>query len=153
LDYLRYPSVFIPLGLFAGGAILSHNIGSNGSPTFTWSDGFFTAATSYNAGVGEEAFFRGYLMMNFRQSWGSDFWSLTASSVLFGAAHISSDNPYPWPQLIGGFYLGWLAQHDDWTLSRNVFVHAWWDIIAFISEFSSDTVHPKVMLPLVDARF
>jgi hypothetical protein len=148
--YLLEPTVIIPLGVLAAAVIVGHNSGSEGSQQVSFTDGAFLGGISYGAGVSEEILFRGYLMMNLRQSWGNDFWSLAATSTLFGAAHISSSNPVPWPQLLAGFYFGWLTERNQWTLSRSIFLHSWWDVIAFAAEFSSNAVEHKIFLPVID---
>src|SRR5205823_1500285 len=117
------------------------------------SDGLFATGVSYNAGTGEEALFRGYLMMNLQQSWDSELWSNAATASVFSAAHISKDNPYPWPQLLLGFYLGWVAQHNDWTLSEGVFIHAWWDVLAISATLAEGITNQRIYIPLAGISF
>ncbi len=50
---------------------------------FQGSDAFYSGAYSYNAGVGEEAMFRGWLMPVFHQKFDSPFWANATTSVLF----------------------------------------------------------------------
>jgi membrane protease YdiL (CAAX protease family) len=150
ISYFAEPTAIIPLGLITGALIIYHNSGALGSYPVKLSDGAFTAGVAYNAGVGEESLFRGYLMMNLRQSWDSDFWSLAATSTVFAAAHLSDENQVPWPQLVAGFYLGWLTERNHWTLSESVFVHTWWDVITIAGEISSSVTNRSVFLPLLD---
>ena len=151
--YFIEPTAIIPLGVITGALIVFHNIGSNASYPFTGSDAAFTAGVAYNAGVTEEAAFRGYLMMNLKQSWDSDFWSLAASSTVFAAAHISDGNEVPWPQLLAGFYLGWITQRNHWALSESVFIHTWWDVITIAGEISSRVTDRAVFLPLLNLTY
>ncbi len=156
-SFLTEPSTFIPLGIFAGISTFYLSSGnSNRARNFTISDSFYASAFSYGAGVTEEAAFRGWLMPEFMNSWQSEFWSNTATAVIFGAAHLSGDNPIPWPQFALGWYLGWLAQKNDWRISQGIFVHAWWDVIAFTAAYLDDPGSSKnrvLFLPLVDAHF
>lgn len=97
---------------------------------FNSSDGFFATAYSWNAGTHEEAFFRGYLMPLIAEYTGSDFLANLSQSTLFALAHYNT-NPRPLPQFFLGFHLGSVSQRRNWTLSEAVFIHTWWDIIAF----------------------
>lgn len=152
-EFLARPSTFIPLGLLAGGLIYYHNHEGSLSRPLTVSDGLFSAGASYNAGVGEEALFRGYLMMNLRESWGSDFWSNTATATVFALAHLSDHNKYPWPQFIMGFYFGWMTQANSWTLAEGIFLHTWWDVLALSAAMAENTTSGAVWLPLAMIRF
>jgi Type II CAAX prenyl endopeptidase Rce1-like len=152
-QYLARPTTFIPLGLVALAFVASGNDATSKN-YLTTSDGLFAFGVSYNAGVSEEAFFRGYLMMNMRQSWGSNLWSNLGSSLVFGAAHISSANELPLPQFLLGTYLAWLAQRNDWTLAEGVFIHAWWDVIAIsASLIDNSTVNKTIRLPAFTMTF
>ncbi|MGE3760274.1 MAG: lysostaphin resistance A-like protein, partial [Pseudobdellovibrionaceae bacterium] len=135
-SHLLKPTTFIPLG------VLAYAIGSSRGEykkrPLNSSDGFFAGGISYNAGVGEEALFRGYLMMNLRESWGSDFWSNAATATVFGLAHLSPSNRAPVAQLALGYYLGWITQRNDWTLSESIFLHAWWDVLAIAAALEYD---------------
>ncbi|HEX4925480.1 MAG TPA: CPBP family glutamic-type intramembrane protease [Bdellovibrionales bacterium] len=153
VEFLARPSTFIPLALLAGGLIYYHNNEGSLTRPLTLSDGLFSAGASYNAGVGEEALFRGYLMMNLRESWGSDFWSNTATAAIFAAAHLSEHNKYPWPQFIMGYYLGWMTQANQWTLAESIFLHTWWDVLALSAAMAESTTSGAVWLPLAMIRF
>ena len=92
-------------------------------------------------GIGEEAFFRGYLQSQLSESltpWGG----IIVSSLAFGAVHI----PNAWglepaeqrlyytvslPFITGfGVYCGWLA-HKNPSLKEGVALHTWYDGILF----------------------
>jgi hypothetical protein len=152
-SYFLEPTVFVPLGVLLGGLVYYHNNEGAISKSLTLTDGLFTTGASYNAGVGEEALFRGYLMMNLRQSWSSDFWSNAATSTVFALAHLSEENRYPWPQLVLGYYFGWLAQRNQWTLSEGVFLHTWWDVIALSAALAEGVSSQTLWLPVVSLSF
>lgn len=136
-DHLLKPSVFIPLGVLAGGVgyLVSDERSRHRGARWTLSgdDFVFTGAEAWNAGVTEEAVFRGWLYpLGYQYLW-QDFWLANgAQALLFGAAHFDPDaNPLPWPQALLGFYFGWLTKKNGWTLSEAIFMHAWWDMFVF----------------------
>lgn len=146
------PTTFIPLVLLTGLVIANHNSGSHEPGDFTFGDGAFTAGISYNAGVGEEALFRGYLMPVMREGFGSNFWSNATTAVLFGAAHLGS-NKLPIIQTLGGFYLGWLTQRNGWSLRQAIFLHTWWDVIAIGAQVASTKDGGTIRLPALTFEF
>jgi hypothetical protein len=148
--YLERPTTFIPLGLLLASALLSS---SNGHQLL-FSDGFYSASNSYLAGVGEESLFRGYVAPRLMESFDSPFWSNTTTATLFGAAHIASDNQIPYFQFLFGWYVGWLSQRNQWTLSEGIFIHAWWDLILFAySATDHSSITKPHILPLIDMTF
>jgi membrane protease YdiL (CAAX protease family) len=136
-DHLLKPSVAIPLGVLAGGVgylVASERSDHRGARwTMSGDDFLFTGAEAWNAGVSEEAVFRGWLYPLAYQYLWQDFWLANgAQALLFGAVHYDSEaNPFPWPQALLGFYFGWLAKKNGWSLSEAIFMHAWWDMILF----------------------
>ncbi len=80
-------------------------------------------------GLGEEAFFRGYLNTAFSDAWG-ETWGLIASSAIFGLAHNGEQGSFG---VVGaslaGLYLGALHQQNHYTLGQVVAIHTWWDIL------------------------
>jgi hypothetical protein len=133
MDFLARKTTWIPLlvGASIAGLVLTSDPGDDLEKTsFTQADAFFTTALSFNAGTHEEAMFRGWLQPWFYESWGSEFWANGVQSVIFAAAHLPS-NPTPLPQLILGYHLGYVTNSNNWTLSESVFIHTWWDILAF----------------------
>ncbi len=132
-DYLTRSTTYIPLAVGAGLAALILNSDPQDGyekAAFRSSDAFFATAFSWNAGTHEEAFFRGYLMPVMTEYWGSPFLANLLQSSVFALAHISS-NPRPLPQFFLGLHMGSVSQRRGWTLSEAVFIHTWWDIIAF----------------------
>ncbi|MCB0377698.1 MAG: CPBP family intramembrane metalloprotease [Bdellovibrionales bacterium] len=152
-SFLTRWSTLIPLGIGLGLVIgVSANDDYN-TRSLDGEDVLFTGAISYNAGVGEEALFRGWMMPLFRESFGNSFWSNIATSTLFAAAHISSENPYPVAQFVAGYYLGWLTLQNNWTLSESIFVHTWWDIIIFAANFSQGDRKASIYVPIYQTQF
>jgi len=121
------PSSYVPLLL----ALVLIATPTESAGRLTFSDVFFTSAFSLNAGTHEEAVFRGWLMPIGMHYMDNRFLSNAAQAGIFGAMHISKENPYPIFQTLMGFYLGHLTQRNQWTLTQSVFVHTWWDIVLF----------------------
>jgi membrane protease YdiL (CAAX protease family) len=149
-EYLLKPSIFIPLMVVGTIGALQTN-DPHHSSVWRGDDLAFAGATSVNAGVGEEAMFRGYLVPIMRESWGSDFWSNSATATVFALAHIGSIS-VPLPQFALGWYLGWRVQKDEWRLSQAVFLHTWWDVIALSAAFAHERGH-NIYVPLIHAEF
>ncbi|MBI3396714.1 MAG: CPBP family intramembrane metalloprotease [Spirochaetia bacterium] len=100
----------------------------------------YVLVPSYGAGVSEEAFFRGFLNHSMSQAWGPGA-GIAVSGTLFGLAHLgNSPTLRPAdviPQLLGGYYLGYLHYKNHWDLGQSIALHFWWDIIAFALEVKS----------------
>lgn len=169
-EYLLRPTTFIPLAVISGLSILSMNQPESADTDLVKDqlraeDAFYAGAFSYNAGTHEEAVFRGWLQPWLMQQWGSPFWSNATQSVVFGAAHLNT-NPLPIIQILLGYHLGWVTQKNGYRLGEAVFIHAWWDVVAFITSYSyrektkdeknkdkSRLVRPMLMLPPLEYAF
>jgi membrane protease YdiL (CAAX protease family) len=144
-SYLGRSTTLIPLGII--GALSYLTLSSEPADdlekdTFTGADAFFTGAYSLNAGTHEEAMFRGWIMPVMHEYWDSTFWSNAAQSVLFAAAHLNS-NPQPIPQLLLGYHLGYVTQKNSWTLGEAIFIHTWWDVVAFATIYHYKRAEPE----------
>ncbi|MDB5102756.1 MAG: hypothetical protein JWP91_445 [Fibrobacteres bacterium] len=129
----------IPLGLLAGAmgylVVDERSRRSDADWTFTADDLAFSGALSYNAGLSEEAVFRGWLLPMAYEYTGQRWWLANgAQALLFGAAHYGRDNRVPWPQFLLGYYFGYLTRKNGWTLSESIFVHTWWDAVIFTAQ-------------------
>jgi membrane protease YdiL (CAAX protease family) len=165
-SYLTRVTTIIPLAVIAGISALQlstplEDDSDYERASFTQADAFFSGAFSYNAGTHEEAVFRGWIMPVMREYWDSDFWSNAAQSVLFAAAHLST-NPQPLPQLLLGYHLGYVTQRNHWSLGESVFIHTWWDVMAFVTQYhykqrapedKKDLIKPILWLPPLEFAF
>lgn len=143
-EHFIRPTTFIPLlGLLA----IEISRLKDGSYV-DFGDGAFTGGVSYNAGVGEEALFRGYLMPVLHQNLGSAFWANAIQGTVFGAAHLSGQNKLPVIQGLMGFYLGWLTQRNQYSNRQSVFLHTWWDVIAIGFEIANSHRNDVVARPI-----
>ncbi|MBI1859960.1 MAG: CPBP family intramembrane metalloprotease [Deltaproteobacteria bacterium] len=158
IDYFIRPTTFLPLLVVGALVAVDANAGGNNAINFSTADGFFAGAFSYQAGLGEEALFRGVLQPTIseyfteRNALAANF----SQALIFAALHYSSQNRLPWPQFLLGFYLGWLTQHNNYTLSENIFLHTWWDVVAIGASYAlSQTItRPTTFFfPLIETRF
>lgn len=153
--HLKKPRVWIPLALVGGilGSYFKSNDFKNNN--YKGEDLVYSASFSYGAGVGEEMVFRGWMMPEFYQAWGSEFWSNFATSTLFAAAHLSPSNHTPWPQFVLGYYFGYQTQANNWTLSESIFLHTWWDVVVFSLAYFDSSIRERAVLriPLLYIQF
>jgi membrane protease YdiL (CAAX protease family) len=137
--HLGKASTFVPLGLLAGlvtYVVIDDRTTHPGSDwTFSADDPAFSTPLAYNAGLTEEAVFRGWLLPVAYEYSGRTWWFANgAQAGLFALAHYSSENPVPWPQFLLGWYFGSLVRKNGWTLSESIFLHAWWDGLLFLGQ-------------------
>ncbi len=148
-DHLAKSTTWIPLLTLA--ALVTTN-GEHWNHV-QFGDWAFSTGVSVGAGVGEEAVFRGFIMP-FAQQYMQPFWAANLTqATLFGAAHFSSDNKAPWPQLLMGLYFGWVTKKNDWQISESIFIHTWWDVIAIASEYANTGRVDTWRLPTLEFSF
>jgi len=118
-------------------------------------DALFGGQLSYQAGVSEEAFFRGYLLPVLQQHTGKRRLSNLAQAVVFGALHISGDNPVPVLQTGLGFLNGAVTQKRGGSIREAVFLHFWWDVVAVAAELVAPkgAAKAEVRLPTITVSF
>lgn len=151
--YLSRWTTWVPLGLaLAGTWYEARTDYVHRTPALTQSDVAYSGGFSYMAGVSEEALFRGWIMPLWAQTWGSPFWANTGQALLFAAAHLPSTS-LPITQGIMGFYFGYLVQENQWTLGEAIFIHTWWDVIAFLGHYSVTGQRGYLPLPTLAWAF
>jgi len=131
--FVKKKTTWIPLALSLGVAVAVEGVGERGDHDtfrrFRAGDAAYVGALSYEAGVGEEAFFRGYALPLAHRRLGS-FWAANATqAALFGAMHISRDSPLPVFQTVSALYDGWLTNHNGGSVRESIFQHVWYDVI------------------------
>lgn len=151
-SYLKRPSTYVPLIVIASLWLAATELPPEhyAQRQLTSSDAFYSGAFSYLAGTHEEALFRGYLMPAMRESFSNDFWSNTLSSLVFAAAHLSTVQ-VPVTQFFLGWHLGRVTQNNGWRIGEAIFIHAWWDVIAFAMNYQfryQEGGDKKARLPL-----
>ena len=106
---------------------------------------------AFPVGIGEEAFFRGFLQPTFSEfltPWGG----IALSSICFGLAHVSNVLNEPHEERINyyqytiplitvfGAYFGWMTYKNN-SLKESVALHSWYDFIIFaISASASESI-------------
>jgi hypothetical protein len=132
-EYLRRPTTFIPIA-----AALYFALTPPDDDRYVYQpDRTVTRDTlrkgalvqSEMVGVGEEAFFRGFLNNGLSDSLGPG-WGLVTSSAIFGLAHEGVGNQATIAQaMLFGLYLGWLQQRNDYDIGEGVAIHFWWNFL------------------------
>jgi hypothetical protein len=110
--------------VFAGGVLTLRDSAVPHYP-FLGRDAAHAISLSASAGIGEEAFFRGYLLPMLYQKTGR-FWVANATqAAVFGVGHGPAGLLFqgPW-----GLWEGWLTRRNDWSVRESVFHHFWYDL-------------------------
>jgi hypothetical protein len=153
--FLKRPTTYIPLAVLAVLTIdqvskhKSHN-------SYNGRDFFYGSAYSYAAGTNEEAAFRGYMMPVLYETTGNYYYANGLNALVFGAAHISADNPTPWGQALAGYYFGYLTAKNNWSIRESIFLHTWWDVLVFAAMFHEESARPTgtgFSMPLFSGTF
>lgn len=145
------PSTYIPLAVGAGlvAAVLSVSKYNR----VTGIDLALTGPISYQAGVGEEAMFRGWMYPVLYEKTSPWFANAVQSSI-FAAAHLSATNKAPVFQFAAGWYLAYLTRSNNFNLSQSIFLHAWWDVFAVLAANSvSRSQAYEIRLPTFSYNF
>ena len=104
--------------------------GSRHWSDFRGHDAFYSGTVSLNAAVGEEAFFRGYMLPMLHEKTLKNFWyANTAQAAIFGGLHAGQSGWYA--GVIGAWALweGWVTRRNDWSIRESIFHHFWYDAI------------------------
>ena len=107
--------------------------------SFRGRDALFTTALSLNAGVGEEALFRGWLLPFFHQNFNDRFWLANAAQAsIFGGLHAPQAKGFA--VVIGAWSLfeGWLTRRNDWSVRESIFHHFWYDVAVVTASLVTD---------------
>jgi membrane protease YdiL (CAAX protease family) len=117
---------------------------------FRTRDGAFVAAFSYNAGVGEEALFRGWLYPVLYQNLGRRFWLANGLQAgTFGALHAPQAGSFALVIAGSAFYEGWLTRRNGWSIRESVFHHFWYDVaVGAASLLTQKTASVVVVVPV-----
>jgi hypothetical protein len=134
LHFLKQKSTYVPVALAVALSFAGRVAGPEAGREFVpvrGRDAAFSAGLSYNAGVGEEALYRGYLMPLLQQRLGGR--ARTANGLqaaVFAAGH-GDFSPLGFASHFGfGIYAGYLANRNRGSLRQNVFNHFLWDVVA-----------------------
>ncbi|MBI4421578.1 MAG: CPBP family intramembrane metalloprotease [Gemmatimonadetes bacterium] len=117
-------------------------------------DAAFGAGLSLQAGIGEEALFRGWLYPVLHQAVGRRMWlSNSIQATTFGLLH--APNAGPFALVIAGWawYQGWLTRKNGWSIRESIFHHFWYDVAIVTITLATDERAPGVTLALPPMRF
>lgn len=140
--YLLKPSTFIPL-MSISILVAIDQMASNEAfkkaglkrSHLTGEDILFSSTYSFNAGIHEEAMFRGWILPLAFSYTENYFWANFISSSIFALSHLET-NSFPIVQGLLGYHLGMTTIENNWSLSEAIFIHTWWDVIAFLSLYT-----------------
>ncbi len=154
-DLLTKPTTWVPLGAFALFNLAQIRLISRDSivesgyhPVKVGGDDLaYGAAFSYNAGTYEEMVFRGWLLPSMRYQTGSELGANLISSLAFAFAHRNTV-AVPVIQGVLGYYLGWLTTDNQYSIQQSIFIHTWWDVLAFAQSYHYQKIRggPKAVL-------
>jgi hypothetical protein len=151
--YLERLTTWIPLLTAAGIFFLvdfEPTGGDGGSVSF--SDLSYASGIGLTTGVAEEAVFRGWVLpvaMHYTQSKPG---AILISSAAFSLAHGLRFRHFVTSMLFG-LYAGWLTQHNDWAIGEAIFIHSWWDVMAFLADYANHREHAVLRLPVLHLQF
>ncbi len=117
-------------------------------------DALFGTGVSLQAGIGEEALFRGWLYPVLYQTLGERFWLANSLQAgIFGALHVPQAGPYA--LLISGAFLyeGWLTRRNGWSIREGIFHHFWYDAVIVTVELLTQERLPAAVIMAPPLRF
>ena len=159
-SHFKSPDTYIPMLVVTGISLL--HLSSLGdeyvTDPLTGSDLFFSSANSFLAGTHEEVLFRGWIQPTLHELLDNGVYANWTSSVLFALAHLQTVS-FPIVQLVLGWHLGNMALKHDYGLAEAVFLHTWWDVVAFTTQFQykkrvpTAKINPTLWLPPLEMVF
>lgn len=152
--YLTSFNTYLPLALVTGIFALNSVTKDEHYATdpITTGDIGYASAYSYLAGTHEEALFRGFLLPTLVASMESPALGNLTTSALFAAAHLGTVD-LPIVQMLLGWHLGQTVMASGYNLQEAIFIHTWWDVIAFLDAYRykqqnpESRVTPRLTLP------
>lgn len=122
-------------------------------PPFHGHDAVFVGALSYQAGVGEEALFRGWLMPMLQQNLGGSFWAGNGiQALVFGAGHAPKADKFALAIGAWALYEGWVTRRNGGSIRESIFHHFWYDVAVGTVTLLRDE-ESAVPLPRIRLRF
>ncbi len=138
-EYIFNPYFLIPIGLLSISiAYETKNPPKNPEYTLLYpgmkSSGymnFYASVLSFNAGVSEEAFFRGFLNHYLIRKMGIEL-GIISSSMIFGLGHLGNGAGNAIFATFAGLYFGYIHYKNNWDIRQGIAIHFWWDFIIFL---------------------
>ena len=134
--YISDPYIFLPILL-----LLASSAGDSGGgrttlvpPGMKSGHGdLYANVVSFNAGVSEEAFFRGVLNTSFSRSFGPMTGGFL-SGLIFGLAHYDGSISSVGFPTLAGFYFAYVSFLNGYDIRPGIALHFWWDVIVISLE-------------------
>lgn len=148
--FLKRWTTWVDIGQTAlmTGLVLSERTSSKTYYPYRVQDGAVVFGIAANAGISEEAMFRGYLLPMIYEKSGK-FWVANATqAAIFGIGHGPAGLLFqgPW-----GLWEGWLVRRNDWSIRESIFHHFWYDfaVITAAAVVEAKPVSVRVRLPSI----
>ncbi|MEM7181959.1 MAG: CPBP family intramembrane glutamic endopeptidase [Spirochaetota bacterium] len=148
IEVLKKQDVWVPISLFA--LLFGANY-RTGNPVLVPSslkrDGSLyldSFVTGISPGIGEEAFFRGYVNYGLTRAFGSVA-GIGSSSLLFMLAHEGNTDAVAGrgSRFLAGVYLGWLHYKNKYDIRPGIAVHFWYNFLLSLSMLSHYKADPN----------
>jgi len=137
--FLKEKTTYIPIAIVAALSFSRRLAAPDEGKEFAparGSDTAFSAGVAFNAGVGEEALYRGFLLPVIRQHVGDREWVGNGlQAAVFAAAHGDFSPAALSAHFAFGYYAGYLANRNHGSLRQAVFTHFMWDAVALSGAF------------------
>jgi membrane protease YdiL (CAAX protease family) len=151
MRFLGRWTTWIDLGLTAvvTGYVLADRTEGVSYRPFRANDAAFVTSLALNAGVGEEALFRGWLLPVLQQKLGGRFWLANGLQAgIFGAGHLPQADRFALVITAWAAYTGWVTRRNDWSIREAVFQHFWYDLIVGTATLLRDESAVITLLPV-----
>ncbi len=152
LSYLGRWTTLLPLGLAAGVFFFMTPSKSDETTAASLDDAFYASSVGYMTGVGEEAIFRGFVLPLMYYYTEDQKLTLGLSSIFFALSHGLKLGHFV-TAFFFGLYSGWLTQQNNWSIGEVTFIHTWWDVMAFMADYTNHRKHAFLKLPTISINF
>lgn len=156
--FLREWTTWLDLAASVGVLAVALNADASTPPyhPFGVNDAAFAASLSMNAAVGEEAFFRGYLLPLLQQNMGGRFWLANGTQALiFTAGHLANNPSRGFVAYLAAWAMweGWLTRRNAYSVRESVFHHFWYDAAVVTAALLLDESEVAVRIVSPPIRF
>lgn len=152
LSYLGRWTTLLPLALGAGAFFFVTPSKSDEASSASLDDAFYASSVGYMTGVGEEAIFRGFVLPLMYYYTEDQKLTLGLSSIIFALSHGLKLGHFV-TAFFFGLYSGWLTQRNNWSIGEVTFIHTWWDVMAFMADYTNNRKHAFLRLPTLTFNF
>ena len=152
LSYLSRWTTVVPIGIAAGVFFFMTPSKSGDSANGSLNDAFYASSVGYMTGVGEEAMFRGFVLPLMYYYTEDQKLTLGLSSLIFAMGHGFKVKHFV-TAFFFGLYSGWLTQENNWSIGEVTFIHTWWDVMAFVADYTNHREHAFLRLPTISISF